>query len=745
MNSVQSAIRNPQSAILSLPPPGWLPLAEAALHLGVSRDTARRRCQAGKLSAVQAETAFGPAWYVNPEAIPSLHIIQGDVPAPRPECTESLARLSGAKRETVLGKLAAVEAYRQALARRDLGASEKDVRRNFTAIWNGTGRTPHLSPRSLERWEKHYRAGGVAALVDQRRWHGEVKWSPEGIEFIEGLWLCEGSQGLRSHYARAEALASREGWKLPTYRHVCRLMAQLDRKLKAAGRDPREFRDRCLPYALRDWSLVPAMHCWIADHRIFDVLVPRQVTDEKTGKTRWLWRRPWITCFMDARSWMPVAWSISWEAPDGNRTMSTFVHGVRTHGKPGVAYLDNGKDFRMAKFSGGRPRYQSGKAEYGQLLDARESRSIMELLGVQAIFALPYNAKAKTIEPFFRLMAEGFDKTWATYCGPSTERKPECLKDALAKGAETWAVKFGLTLEGFSGAFTTWVNEVYGLAESPAEAAKPLSALRAFEELRAPDFTPMRPSDEDLSMLLLPSKPVCVGPNGLTVTIPGDRDCPATHRHYWHEALENRRAASGRDLRLKVTYRYNPDDLSRVWVFDAVTGKYLCEAKPYIGEACHPLARSEADRDQIGAVMALRRGLEKRTYATLHAKQEFATNLLLSSAAGAARSLGRLDDPATIPQPGPPVLQMTEVSAAAAARQRSGEVTKWQSDEVTENGENGTTPSLRHSVTPPLPLADVGASAIDELPDEPATTKKEHGHDCDDGKAAGNREPGTGN
>ena len=188
--AVQSAIRNPQSAILSFPPPGWLPLAEAALHLGVSRDTAWRRCQAGKLRAVQAEGARGAAWYVDPEAIPALarplNIIQGAVAAPRPECTEPLATLTHGKRADVVGKLAAVEAYRQALAKRELGPSELAIRTNFCAIWNGTGKRPHLSPRTLQRWERHYAASGVAGLVDERRWHGEIRWSPEGLEFIEG-------------------------------------------------------------------------------------------------------------------------------------------------------------------------------------------------------------------------------------------------------------------------------------------------------------------------------------------------------------------------------------------------------------------------------------------------------------------------------------------------------------------------------------------------------------------------------
>jgi len=42
----------------------WLPLREAAEHLGVSTDTARRRLKRGELIGEQRPTAHGPAWYI---------------------------------------------------------------------------------------------------------------------------------------------------------------------------------------------------------------------------------------------------------------------------------------------------------------------------------------------------------------------------------------------------------------------------------------------------------------------------------------------------------------------------------------------------------------------------------------------------------------------------------------------------------------------------------------------------------
>jgi putative transposase len=342
--------------------------------------------------------------------------------------------------------------------------------------------------------------------------------------------------------------------------------------------------------------------------------------------------------------------------------METFIQGVIDHGQPGACYLDNGKDFRMYRFSGGRQR-PSRKGE--PIVAEKHVAGMLSLLEVDVHFAAPYNAKAKVIEPWFKIVAENFDKRWPTYCGNKPERRPERFKALNNKAREM--AEAGYTLEAFSQAFAQWVTGDYGLRPSPAEAAGGLSPERAFMELRAPDFQPARPSLETLCLLLMPSQRVRVEPNGVWVAPFG--------QHYDSPALEDRRCGSGRDLRRKVTYRWMSQDPSKVYLFDALSDKFVCVATPFIGSAIHPLAPADSDdAKRLAATMALRNGLAKRMNKKVR-ELRGAANARLLAGAQAAGMLGILDDPTTIlPAPAPVIriagkteqLQLAAIAGKAA-------------------------------------------------------------------------------
>jgi transposase InsO family protein len=289
------------------------------------------------------------------------------------------------------------------------------------------------------------------------------------------------------------------------------------------------FRDRCIPDIGRDWSLVPAMGLWVGDHRQFDAFVPCPVErfDRKLGRTvtEWAWRRPWITAYIDALTWKCVARRIRFEDPDDNQVMITFVAGVSEHGKPSHLYLDNGKDFRARRFAGGRAESRR------KLFDEAAVQPMLELLGIPVTWATPYNARAKIIEPWFRLVSERFDRVFDTYAGNRQDRKPERLK-ALRHKAGEYAAN-GFTLASFTQVFDRWMTEDYELRECPVAASKPLTVAEAFVRLRDPAFLAARPTDQDLALLLLPSQAVVVGKQGIYV--------PAFGRHYWSDELEGRR------------------------------------------------------------------------------------------------------------------------------------------------------------------------------------------------------------
>lgn len=654
----------PAAASGSEPPPGWLTINEAAQVLGQTARHVRRLCRQGRLIATQAATPDGPAWFIDPACRPALALSAG-MEAPLALAGDNLAGLSAAKRAGIQRRLGIVRAYEASLAERPAGMGIVQWRRIWIGGWNRShpDTAAKVRCRSLERWQASLRDHGIAGLLDGRYCAAPATCSDRAWDIFCGMYLNEARPSIPRLHEIVAARAMDENWAWPSEATVRRWVRQkLDPKLKALGREPKRFRDRHLPCVDRDWTKVPAMGCWIGDHRQFDVMIPRLVTDKK-GRSAWKFLRPWLTMFLDGRSWMPPSWKIGFDSPTGNRVMETWIDGVIEHGKPASTYIDNGKDFRMYRFAGGRRR----PARKGEGIVAEQAvKPILEMLGVDARFALPYNAKAKIIEPFFSVVAEHFDKTWDTYVGNRADRKPERFKKLHGKAAEMAAG--GLTIERFSEAFNAWVKADYALRKSPSKAAGGLSPARAFAELRTEGYKPQRPAIETLMLLMMPSVRVCVKANGIYVGTTG--------QYYWSDELEDRRGGSGRDQGRKVRYRYRLDDPSEIYVFDGDSDCFLCVAKPYVGTGIHPLAQAgSTDAEALSATMALRRTLAKSYAKEVEELRELAGNELLAASMDAGCKLGRHDNPRTIPPAPPAIIQLTgqfdhAAQAAAKAKRR---------------------------------------------------------------------------
>lgn len=658
---------------------GWLSVGEAARILGLSERAVRWRCLNARLRAVLVGTAGEAAWRIDPDANPAFRVARGQAPIVGP-AGDVLLAASAAKRASAGWRYDAVRLYEAAMAERPEPVPAARWRCRWLDGWNRLHPDRRISARSLLRWRRRLGESGLAGLVDRRRYAGPAAVCPEAWEMFLGLYLEQERPHVPRLYERVEAVAATEGWSWPSLRTVQRRIAAEDPKLLNLGRDPKRFRDRSLPYVERDWSLVPAMGCWIGDHRQHDILLPRRVNGS------WRWYRPWMTMYLDGRSWMPAAWRIEFDSPDGNRTMATFAAGVREHGRPDWLYLDNGKDFRMRRFAGGR----SHPARKGEKVVAEQHvKPILAHLGVEATFALPYNAKAKCVEPFFRLVAEWFDKTWPTYCGNRTDVRPERLR---AMKPERFAAE-GLTIEAFREAFDAWLTTDYSLRVSPSAAAGGLSPARAFATLRAPGWQAVRPAAETMSLLLMPSQACRVEANGVY--------CRPFGRHYWSAELEDRRGASARDERRRVVYRYDPDDDSMIFVFDARTDRYLCTAEPYIGTGVHPLANDQ----HVAAVMEQRNHLAKTYAARVKELRAKAGNRLLAEYRQAAENLGRLDDPATIPthDTTPPTIRlvggMDEAGAERARRRSRTRQPGPSAAEILATGTDDSSPGSRREIS----------------------------------------------
>ncbi len=621
-------------------PEGWLTVARAAEALGLTARAVRMQCKRGKLKALCASGR----WHIDPACSPQLRLAAGDY-SPSPAIAgKPLSGLSDAKRDRIAKRYEVTRAYLDARDCKPADMPLPQFERNWIAGWNAAHPDNRTSRRTLLRHMKKLREGGVAALVDRRDYHGPASISPEALDMILGLYLVQQRPHLPAVYERAKAIAATEGWLLPSLRTVQRIVRErVDSRMIDLGRDPRAYRDRHVPTAERDWSQVHANQCWVADHRILDIWVPRRWYDKKAKADRITWQRPWLTMFLDALSWYPVAWRIAFDDPNCQRVMECFIDGVLAHGTPGTAILDNGKDFRAGRFGGGRQaggrRPKAGATaeptasglqpparRRTEILRTARVTPLLELLGVDVRWALPYNARAKVIEPFFGIVAERFDKNWETYCGNSPQNTPEQIKGLKA---EDFIDKINLTV--IQTAFDAWVTDDYAHRESPAKACRGYSAIGAFETIRPADYQARRPAAEDLAMLLLPSRAVTVRPNGIAVSAFGgisydSRDPAFTDR---------------RGTRRKVTYRYNAADPSFIYVFDAESDRFLCIATPYAGAGIDPLAAHDSpDADRLADVMTARNSQSKKHKAELTRVQTFAGNVLLASQAQAAEETG---------------------------------------------------------------------------------------------------------
>jgi len=710
-----SNVRPDAPASLPAPPPGWLSAAEAAAALGVSARSVDRRCAAGELPGTLCQGEHGPAWHVDPSTLPALRLAAGGVADRRPIVADSvLAGLTEAQRGRAYERFQVVRDYHV-----DLAAQKPDhvLVDDWTAVWCTAYRIRTglaVARGTIYRWAAAVRDRGIAGLVDRRGRPVGREWSMEAMDFLVTQYCDEARPNVRVCWERANAIAASQGWDMPSLRtSQAWVQRHVDPKLLAAGRDPKRFRDRCVPDIGRDWSQVPAMGLWVGDHRHFDVFVPCPIErfDRKAGRTvtEWAWRRPWITAYIDARTWKCVARRIRFEDPDANQVMSTFCAGVVEHGKPGHVYLDNGKDFKAARFAGGH----AGAAR--KLFDEQHIEPVLTGLGVGVTWAAPYNAKAKVIEPWFRLVSERFDRAFETYAGNRSDRKPERLK-ALRRRAGEYAAN-GFTLQSFTASFDAWLTGDYDLRECPVAESKPHSVADAFQSLRDPGFVATRPAARDLALLLMPSQAVIVDKQGVYVRAFG--------RHYWSDQLEDRRCSSGRDARRKVVYRYADNDPSRIFVFDATTGRFLAIATPYAGEGLHPLAvPGTPEAEAVTDAIVFGRRVAKRMRETLAEARSHAHELLLAATRDGARAAGRLALPSACPAPpvGPAVIRLMGEASQAAEAGRKDDENRLQTRRQTAAeffGKTGTT-----DTTAPMPDRRV-VSAADLLADAYAAENQE--------------------
>lgn len=165
--------------------------------------------------------------------------------------------------------------------------------------------------------------------------------------------------------------------------------------------------DKVEPYIKRDACLLDVGDILVADgHKLaFNVINPF------TGKPT----RATLVGFLDWKSTALVGYEIMLE--ENTQCIASALRNaiINLDMIPKIVYQDNGRAFRAKYFNDDR-----GFSELG-------FNGLYSKLGIETVFARPYNARAKVIERFFKEFQEGFEKLLPSYVGSSIDNKPAYL------------------------------------------------------------------------------------------------------------------------------------------------------------------------------------------------------------------------------------------------------------------------------------------------------------------------------
>ncbi len=440
-----------------------------------------------------------------------------------------------------------------------------------------------ISVRSLQAWRTAQRRGGLEALIDGRsidrradpEGGSSAARSPEAVAYFYGLYHTEQRKGVAACHEATAAVSELKGWAWPASYSATRqwLGRYDDLAMTCLMREGKEaYCHRFNRYMEVDWSGVEPGKFYVTDHTQCDFWV------EYKGEQL----RPWLTAVMDRRSRCVVGWHLG-ISPHQDAILAAFLMAFRDWAVPAVMHIDNGKDF-ASKLLTGVTKDQRAELirRYGgewkeHLVECSDPRftGVLNELGIDVIYARPYAPWAKgTVERWYLMCHERFDKDQATYCGNSPVTRPESLEDVRAgrirrpREAGAKAPALGVidgrvvpTLEEAReviAAFVTWHHHRPHKGEG-MDGRSPLAVWHT--------ATALRKADPAALMMLMQSRGVYkVGPNGVGLKIGG-----ATVRYGRDALLLQRKRAR------EVLILQDPADVSRCFALEPESRRFICE------------------------------------------------------------------------------------------------------------------------------------------------------------------------
>ena len=303
--------------------------------------------------------------------------------------------------------------------------------------------------------------------------------------------------------------------------------------------------DKVEPYIKRDASLLEVGDILVADgHKL-----AFQVINPFTGKPT----RATLVGFLDWKSTALVGYEIMLE--ENKQCIASALRNaiINLDMIPKVVYQDNGRAFRAKYFTDDK-----GFSELG-------FNGLYSKLGIETIFARPYNARAKVIERFFKEFQEGFEKLLPSYIGSCIQNKPAYMmrNEKFHKNLHN---DFIPTVEETIKMIDMWLNFKNS---QPCPNAPDKTVAEVLEERKRQNI-----DINVLDDLMLATEVKTIQRNGIRFL-----NCD-----YFDGRLYG--------FKSKVLIKYNLFDLTKIKVFTP-KGEYLCTAERVT--ETHPMAKLLGD------------------------------------------------------------------------------------------------------------------------------------------------------
>jgi hypothetical protein len=374
----------------------------------------------GKAELRRPDTGGKPTWFVREDADPALVSVK----LPH-QIGVDLRQFTQVQRDEAFRRRDLLNAWDE-FCKHSFAIGFDRVRATNTFVERQVIEGNKIGRATLYNWQKMYRAGGVAALVDGRGLteKDEGKADPYLAE-VQRYYLNATQPKLTRCMEWADLSAREQGWTRRNYkrcqRHIATLPAALVIKMRG-GEDA--YVAKAETYIERDYTTLASNGAWNADHHQFDVIV--NLGGGKLG-------RPWLSVFQDIRSRKIMGWSIIAHDPNTDVILSTFRSAVKQHGVPEMLFIDNGKDYDSYALNGRTKADRWSKKTVRVELDANRSAGLFPQLGIDVRHVWPYHGQSKPVERWFGTL-ETHTVCWPTYCGRATHAKPHDLQLQLERG-----------------------------------------------------------------------------------------------------------------------------------------------------------------------------------------------------------------------------------------------------------------------------------------------------------------------